>query len=281
MALNTGVTEERKEDHWSSEAYQSAAAFVPRLASKVVTWLDVQPGDRIWDVGCGDGILTQQIAQSLTTGHIHGTDASPSMIRSAQQNASGLNTTYAVHDATTSLTAPAPGAAYTKVFSNAALHWILRAPATRRAVFDAIFDALEPGGTLVFEMGGFGNVAELRAVLLAAVARRVGIDRARRADPWFFPDEAWMRTLLRDVGFVVDRAELEYRPTPCQQGPGGGLEGWLRLMGKQFFDALGDDAAERNACLGEVMRALETVCRAPSGGDFLSYVRLRVKATKP
>ena len=52
-------------------------------------------------------------------------------------------------------------------------------------------DALAPGGTFAFEMGGLGNVAEMRAALLSAVARRVGMERAVAADPWFFPDEGW------------------------------------------------------------------------------------------
>jgi len=81
--------------------------------------------------------------------------------------------------------------AFTKAFSNAALHWILRSEETREAVFRGVRDSLVDNGTFAFEMGGLGNVAEMRAALLGAVARRVGIEKAREADPWFFPDEKW------------------------------------------------------------------------------------------
>jgi len=81
--------------------------------------------------------------------------------------------------------------AFTKAFSNAALHWILRPEETREAVFRGVRDCLVVNGPFAFEMGGLGNVAEMRAALLGAVARRVGIEKAREADPWFFPDEKW------------------------------------------------------------------------------------------
>lgn len=54
MAISVqGRKDPKSEDHWSSEAYQNAAAFVPKLATKVVGWLDVKDGDFILDVGCG------------------------------------------------------------------------------------------------------------------------------------------------------------------------------------------------------------------------------------
>lgn len=130
----------------------------------------------------------------------------------------------------------------------------------------------------MFEMGGMGNVAEMRTVLLSVVSQRVGLARAREADPWFFPDETWMRRMLEESvgGFVVERIETEYRPTRADEG---GIEGWVRLMGKQFFDAVGDgverEAAEREAC-----EVLKTVCGSPGGGDWIGYVRLRAVVRK-
>ena len=42
-----------KPDYWSSQAYNSAASFVPLLTSTVVAYLDAQPSDAVLDIGCG------------------------------------------------------------------------------------------------------------------------------------------------------------------------------------------------------------------------------------
>lgn len=122
-------------------------------------------------------------------------------------------------------------------------------------------------------------MGEMRAALLSAVARRVGIEKAREVDPWFFPDEQWMRQVLEETGFVVEKMELEYRPTRATEGggEGSGVEGWVRLMGKQFLDVLGE---EREEVVREVCEVLESVCARPGEGHLIGYVRLRVLARK-
>ncbi|KAG9245732.1 S-adenosyl-L-methionine-dependent methyltransferase [Calycina marina] len=273
------------EDHWSSKAYQSSASFVPKLATKVVRWLDVQPDDKILDIGCGDGVINLQVGEVLKkgSGKIHGTDASEAMIRTSKDDAekAGLSDicTFEVLDTKNLIHHPAlQTAAFDKVFSNAALHWILRPEAMRRAVFAGVHAALRPHGRFVFEMGGMGNVAEMRTILLAVVARRVGIVRARAADPWFFPDEEWMEKMLVETGFVVERIEREYRPTKADEG---GVEGWTRLMGKQFFDAVAPEGdSKREECIKEALEVIEGVCESPGGGSWFGYVRLRAIARK-
>jgi len=138
-------------------------------------------------------------------------------------------------------------------------------------------DALAPGGTFVFEMGGLGNVSEIRAALLSAVGRRVGLARAQEADPWFFPDEEWVRDVMENKvgGWKVEKAEREWRPTKADRS---GVEGWVRLMAKQFFEVVPE--GEREECIREVVDVLEVVCRQPGGGHMYSYVRLRVVARK-
>lgn len=203
------------------------------------------------------------------------------MIATAESQYSSPNITYTLLDATNLISHSVfQNQAFSKIFSNAALHWILRPVATRKTVFESFNTALRPGGVLCFEMGGMGNVAEMHAALLYAISRRVGIAKAREVDPWFFPDERWIRQTLEETGFVVEKCELEYRPTQATEGKeGAGLEGWARLMGKQFLDVL-DEGREREAAVQEVCEVLKTVCGSEAGGVFLGYVRLRVLARK-
>lgn len=165
--------------------------------------------------------------------------------------------------------------------SNAALHWILRDPSTRINTLTACFSALKPGGAFVFEMGGAGNVPEIHTALLSALVHQgLPIDRAREASPWFFPSEVWMRKTLEDVGFIIEILEMEYRPTQLTTGDGGGLRGWVKLMGASMLEAL-DIESKREAAIDEVCDVLSTVVtRIEDGSQWLGYVRLRGVATK-
>ncbi|KAM0546997.1 hypothetical protein ACHAPJ_010540 [Fusarium lateritium] len=166
---------------------------------------------------------------------------------------------------------------FNKAFSNAAMHWILRPEETRAQFFKGVYDSLAPGGSFTFEMGGLGNVSEMRTAVFSAVSRRVGMKAALAADPWFFPDEAWITKALQEAGFVVERAEREWRPTAADKG---GVEGWIRLMASQLLDAVPDEK-QREEAVQECAEVLREVCRNPNGGEMISYVRLRGIARKP
>lgn len=165
---------------------------------------------------------------------------------------------------------------FTKAFSNATLHWVLSNPDARGSFFPAVHASLAPGGTFALEMGGLGNVAEMRTAIMMAVARKVGLGRAAAAEPWFFPDEDWLRGAMTDAGFRVDRVERVWRPTTADAG---GVEGWVRLFGAQMFDRVADEA-DREDAVREAAEVLREVCRVPGGGEMISYVRLRALGTK-
>ena len=268
-------------DHWSSTAYTAAASFVPQLASTVSQWLDPQDSDTILDLGCGDGPLTAQIKQKCSS--VVGVDASGAMIEAAKKsygNIAGL-TWYARDCRYLEQDQEIGGVKYDKVFSNAALHWILRDPSTRMSVLKAAYGLLQPGGVFVFEMGGAGNVADAHTALLAAVVHQgLSVVEAREACPWFFPSEKWMRQTLEEVGFTVVKSETEYRPTRLTTEKEGGLEGWARLMGAQFLEALPTEE-KRELAVREVCDTLQSVLTHEEDGSmWLGYVRLRVLARK-
>ncbi|KAF2456869.1 S-adenosyl-L-methionine-dependent methyltransferase [Lineolata rhizophorae] len=270
-------------DQWSSKTYNEAGGFVPKLASKVVELLSPSPSDHILDIGCGDGPLTAQIAQTIPSGKILGLDASESMIKTAKEKFTSTNCTFERQDcAQLNGTAFAQGQ-WDKVFSNAAFHWILGAAENHLTVFRGLFAALRPGGTLVFEMGGAGNIAEVHTALIGSLmAHGMSKSAAEKANPWCFPSVEEMRNFLSQAGFDISLVESEYRPTRLtdkSRDGGGGLEGWIRLFGDSFLQVVPEE--KRDEIVSWAADCLESIVTRDGGSQWLGYVRLRAVARKP
>jgi len=195
---------------WDPARYARNARFVSDLGAPALAWLDPRPGERILDLGCGDGTLTAQIAQSGA--QVIGVDASPAMVAAAR--VAGLSVRLLDGKDLDYL------AEFDAVFSNAALHWMTDAEAVLRGVKAA----LKPGGRLVAEFGGGDNVAQVVAAITSVLARH-GLSAAER-NPWYFPGDLEYRDLLERLGFVVQRISLHPRPTVL---PGDLME-WLQIV---------------------------------------------------
>ena len=282
------MTSTEKPDHWSATKYAAAANFVPLLTTKVLQYLDPQPSDKILDIGCGDGQLTQTIASKISSpdgGHILGLDASASFIQTARAQNTYPNTcSYELQDCTDLSSASSlneKNESFDKIFSNAALHWILRAPSTRKPLFRQFHSLLKQDGSLVFEMGGAGNVAEFHTAFTAALTTHGGLnlEAARAASPWFFPSGVWMRGVLEEAGFEVPVCEMEYRPTRVTDD--GGLEAWVRLMGAAFLDAVEGEERKENVVRAVCEWVEGSVYREEGDGSrWIGYVRLRAVGRK-
>jgi len=243
---------------WSPERYEKHARFVSELGAPVVELLAPRPGERILDLGCGDGALT---AKLVTLGcDVVGVDSSAEQVAGAR--ARGLDCRVASGE-----DLPFRGEFYA-VFSNAALHWMRRPD----AVIASVRRALRPGGRFVGEMGGHGCVGAIVAALAAALARR-GIDVAAH-HPWFFPTVEDYRGRLAAHGFTVDSIALFPRPTPLP----GDVTGWLETFAESFTTAI--PAADRSAFLTEVRDALRPLLADADGNWTADYVRLRFAATR-
>jgi SAM-dependent methyltransferase len=244
---------------WSAADYARNARFVADLGAPLLDLLAPRPGERILDLGCGDGALTECIAAAGA--EVVGCDTSPELLAAAA--ARGLAVRFADGHAL-------PFAAeFDAVFSNAALHWMRRDPG---AVVAGVRRALRPGGRFVGEMGGHGNVAAVVTALVAALDRR-GLDGAA-ALPWYFPTADEYRALLEAHGFAVDSIALLPRPTPLPTG----IAGWLATFGAPFMRALPEDG--RGAALAEVERLLALSLRDSAGRWTADYVRLRFAARR-
>ncbi|KAL4790467.1 S-adenosyl-L-methionine-dependent methyltransferase [Aspergillus venezuelensis] len=278
--MSTPQVQDQKKDNWSSEAYKTSASFVPNLTSKLLGYIDPQPSDKVLDIGCGDGKFTELYLPHVE--RVLGLDASPAMIEAAKRDYTGKAEFRVVDYCYLENDQEAVSGKWDKVVSNAALHWILRRETTRLHTLQNIYTSLAPNGKFIFEMGGHGNVSEVNTALqFALVKQGIPLSKIQELYPWFFPSDTWMQNTLEEIGFRVDVMELEYRPTRLTGDKGGGLEGWVRLMGANFLDVFGDDDEGREETVRDVCSVLEDVVRREEDGSrWLGYVRLRGVAVK-
>ncbi len=172
---------------WDPDLYARNARFVSDLGMPVVALLDPRPGERILDLGCGDGVLTEKLAAFGC--EVVGVDASQAQVEAAR--ARGLDARVLDGEALPF------EAEFDAVFSNAALHW-MKNPG---AVVEGVRRALRAGGRFVAECGGRGNVSRIRAAI-SEMLRRRGRD-AETVNPWYFPSAEEYRRLLEAHGFEL------------------------------------------------------------------------------
>ncbi|CAI5465670.1 unnamed protein product [Closterium sp. Yama58-4] len=254
------VPPSRKRARWNPTTYRKSFSFVPTLGLPVVDLLAPLPGERVLDLGCGEGTLSKFL--SALGCHVVGVDSSPDMVEMARRD--GVNAILA--DACQLQFS----SEFDCVFSNAALHWMKRDPSL---VVANVRAALKPGGRFVAEMGGFGNVASV-VTALVAVLRSRGIDAAAMV-PWYFPTQEEYRQLLEAHGFEVEHMEMIARPTLLPDG----VASWLDAFAQSFFHGLSE--ADKNAVYDDVHLALHPTLCDSEGRWFADYVRLRFRASLP
>jgi trans-aconitate methyltransferase len=238
---------------WNAADYARVGGFVAELGEAALDLLEPRPGERILDVGCGDGTLTERIADRGAS--VLGIDNSPEMIAAAR--AKRLDAVLM------DVAEMRFQAEFDAAFSNATLHWVLG----KEEAAAAILAALHSGGRFAGELGGQGNLAQLREALDTELLIR-GYSPPSESTNWY-PSGEEFAAVYAAAGFEHIDARLIERPTPIAHG----IAEWVTTFRRGWLDCAGVPEDERT----EIGKAVADRL----GSDVADYVRLRFTMRKP
>jgi trans-aconitate 2-methyltransferase len=249
--MNTGARE------WDAETYDAVSDPQFEWGKEVLERLELRGDEVAVDAGCGSGRVTAELADRLPNGRVIAVDGSSAMVEKAKERL-GDRAECLVSDLV-ELELPEP---VDLVFSTATFHWI----PDHDGLFRRLRVALKPGGRLVAQCGGHGNVADhTRAIVAVAADPEYGQHLAGAKAPWNFASPEETEPRLRAAGFEHARCWLE--PKPVQ--PARPLEFISTVTLGPILDRLPPEKRQPFA---------EAVLKEEGEPLVLDYVRLNIEA---
>ena len=256
---------------WNAEDYAKNSRAQLEWARELIPKLKLDDSDYVLDIGCGDGKISACLAQLVPHGTVVAIDSSENMIEFASGSffpAQNPNLKFLCMDATDiKLTRQ-----FDVVFSNAALHWV----EDHNAVLRGVRSCLNPGGRILFQMGGCGNSADVLKIFRELTQH----PRWRQyycgfTSPYHFYRVEDYESWLPANGFRKRRIELI--PKDMRHPGTEAFGGWLRTTWFPYTDRLPHEL--RETFLQEIIAGY-TVNFPPdaSGAVHVKMVRLEIEA---
>jgi trans-aconitate 2-methyltransferase len=244
---------------WDAVAYDRLADPMARWGEAVVERLILRGDETVLDCGCGTGRVTEKLVERLPRGKVIALDVSADMLAEARRRlaTAGERVTFVEADLLElSLTSLGVGAAVDAVLSTATFHWIT----DHARLFRNLAGVLRPGGQLVAQCGGDGNIADL-----LAVAARCGVERP---GTWEYAAPDVTAERLAAAGFVDVEVWTNEEPTRFDD-PERLMEYLEAVCLREAVARMGAD--ERREVLGAIVAAMAE--------PVIDYVRLNIAAT--
>jgi trans-aconitate 2-methyltransferase len=245
---------------FDARTYHRVSNVHQQWADALLDRLELRGDETVLDAGCGSGRVTIKLLERLPRGRVIAVDGAPSMVQEARERLGDRATVLLSDLVDLELDTPVDA-----VFSSAVFHWI----PDHDALFARLLHALKPGGRLVAQCGGAGNIARFRAHADAVSAREpYAAHLAGFTSVWNYqPAEATARRLA-DAGFTDVQAWLQpWETTPDEP-----------------------EAFVRTICLNPQLERLPAELHDAYVADVLAeagdplvldYVRLNITARRP
>lgn len=258
---------------WDAADYRESSSQQKKWGRELLSKLNLRGDEHVLDIGCGDGVLTADIAELVPGGHVVGIDSSPEMINLARESYPPRdypNLSWEVMDAIEIRFQNA----FDVAFSNAALHWV----PDQLEMLRGVKRSLKPGGMALFQMGGRGNASNVVRALADLLARG---DWGRYFEdlrlPYRFCSPEEYQAWLREAGLVPVRVELV--PKDMVHGGRECLEGWIRTTWLPFTQCVPEERREEFVAM-LASCYLELYPPDEDGLVHVNAVRLEVEARK-
>jgi trans-aconitate 2-methyltransferase len=189
---------------WHGANYDRLSTPMEAMGREVLDRLPLEGSETVIDAGCGSGRVTEALLARVPRGRVIGVDASASMVEAARERLGDAVELQVADLATFDL-----GLRADAILSTATFHWI----ADHDALFCRLRAHLRPGGRLVAQCGGHGNIAGVHAAAQEVMSRAPYAPHFEGWNgPWNFatPQDAERR--LRAAGFSQARTWPEQRP---------------------------------------------------------------------
>jgi trans-aconitate 2-methyltransferase len=245
---------------WDAATYDRVSTPQVRWALEVLDRLPLNGDETVLDAGCGSGRVTQMLQERVPDGKVIAVDASPSMVEKARDALGPDAETFVCELTELKLTEVADA-----VFSNAVFHWI----PDHDKLFERLFAALRPGGRLVAQCGGAGNIDGFHGIMREVAAEPPFAEHIGGWEgPWNYAGPAETGARLAAAGFTDARCWLQEWPVEPDEP-------------EEFI---------RTVCMGhhlermpEELRPLyvERVWERAPKPLSLDYVRLNIDARRP
>lgn len=255
---------------WDSSAYHRISAPQFSWGKKVLDRIDLRGDEHVLDAGCGTGKLTAELLEMLPRGRALGLDLSQNMLRSARESVPPALAPRISFVAADLLHLPFEGA-FDGIFSTATFHWVT----DHDALFHGLHRALRPGGWLLAQCGGAGNIDRF-LTRAATVSQKSPYDQFVGAyrHSWTYADPATTARRLKAAGFLEIETGLELAPTRFENETQ-----FVEFASKVILHRLLEHFPEEEMRRG-FMQEVAALAAQDDPPYELDYVRLNLRARK-